>query len=313
MDTLEQIRIFVLAVRTGSFSEAGRQMDLSPATVSRYIQSLEERFASRLLNRSSRGLSLTHAGEVLMERATRVLQEFDEIEPAVTDLSKSPQGRLHVHAREFVGHHLIVPFVAHFLESHPAIEIVLTLADRPLDLIENNIDISIRTERSGEIEHLSLVTRKLGSWPRVVCASPAYLRRHGTPTLPRELEQHDCLTYQFHQAAPVWRFRRGGEEEQVKVRTKVQSSSGEALRQLALSGQGVVLMPQWSVLADIAAGRLVVLFEGHDTTPTDAPFQHNIFAVYQPARHQSPKLKTFLQSLVRSMPSATTRENPGGK
>ena len=301
MDTLQQIRIFVLAVRSGSFSEAGRQMDLSPASVSRYVQSLEARFGSRLLNRSSRRLSLTQAGEILLERASRVLQEFDEIEPAVANLGKGPQGRLHVHAREFVGHHLIVPLVARFLESHPFIDVVLTLSDRQLDLIENNIDVSIRTERSGEMEHLSLVMRKLGSWPRVICASPAYLRRCGTPGGPQELEQHDCLTYQFHQAAPTWRFRRDAEEEQVKVKSRVQSSSGEALRQLALQGQGIVLMPQWSVAADIEASRLVALLEGYDTTPTNAPFHHNVFAVYQRARHQSPKLKAFVQALSASM------------
>ena len=304
MDTLQQFRIFVLAVRSGSFSEAGRQMDLSPASVSRYIQSLEERFGSRLLNRSSRRLSLTQAGEVVVERVSRVLQEFDEIEPAVTDLGKGSQGRLHVHAREFVGHHLIVPLVGRFLESHPAIDVVLTLSDRPLDLIENKIDVSIRTERSGEIEHLSLVMRKLGSWPRVVCASPAYLSMRGVPRIPQDLEQHACLTYQFHLAAPVWRFRRGADEEQVKVQTRVQSSSGEALRQLALHGQGIVLMPQWSVAADIEAGRLVALLAGYDTTPTDAPFHHNVFAVYQRARHQSPKLKAFVQALVTSMVDA---------
>jgi len=126
MDTLQQMRIFVLSVRAGSFSEAGRQMDLSPASVSRYVQALEERFGARLLNRSSRRLSLTHAGEVLLERASRVLQEYDEIEPAVGDVGKGLQGRLHVHSREFVGHHLIVPLVSKFLEQHPDVDLVLT-------------------------------------------------------------------------------------------------------------------------------------------------------------------------------------------
>ena len=307
MDTLQQFRIFVLTVRTGSFSEAGRQMDLSPASVSRYIQSLEERFGSRLLNRSSRRLSLTQAGEVVAERASRVLQEFDEIESAVTDLGTGSQGRLHVHAREFVGHHLIVPLVGRFMERHPAIDVVLTLSDRQLDLIENKIDVSIRTERSGEIEHLSLVRRKLGSWPRVVCASPEYLLRRGVPETPQELERHDCLTYQFHLATPIWRFRRGTDEEQIKIESRVQSSSGEALRQLALRGQGIVLMPYWSVAADIEAGRLVALLGGYDTTPTDAPFHHNVFAVFQRERHQSPKLKAFIQELVTSMADTRSR------
>jgi DNA-binding transcriptional LysR family regulator len=206
-----------------------------------------------------------------------------------------------VHAREFVGQHLIVPLVGRFLESHPAVDVVLTLSDRQMDLIENKIDISIRTERSGEMEHLSLVKRVLGSWPRVVCASPEYLRRRGTPRAPQELAQHDCLTYQFHLAAPVWRFRRGARELRVKVRSRLQSSSGEALRQLALQGQGIVLMPQWSVAADLQAGRLVALLEGHNTTPTEAPFQHNVYAVYQRTRHQAPKLKAFVQALATAI------------
>jgi len=121
------------------------------------------------------------------------------------------------------------------------------------------------------MEHLSLVMRKLASWRRVLCASPTW---------------------------------RGRDEEQVKVRSRVQSSSGEALRQLALHGHGVVLMPQWSVAADIAAGRLAALMDDYDTTPTNAPFQHNVFAVYQRARHQSPKLKAFLQILVAAMAEA---------
>lgn len=301
MDTLQQMRIFVQVVRSGSFSEVGRQLNLSPASVSRYIQSLEERFGARLLNRSSRKLSLTQAGEVLMERASRVLQEFDEIEPLVADLNQGPQGRLHVHAREFVGHHLIVPLVGRFLETHPLINVVLTLSDRPLDLIENNIDVSIRTERSGEMEHQSLVMRKLGSWPRVLCASPEYLRRRGVPQVPQDLSNHDCLTYQFHHGAPIWHFRRGPDEETVKVRTRLQSSSGEALRLIALKGQGITLMPHWSVSVDIEAGRLVALLAEYEATPTDAPYQHNVFAVYQRARHQSPKLKSFLDALVASM------------
>ncbi len=304
MDTLQQLRIFVLTVRSGSFSEAGRQMDLSPASVSRYIQSLEERYGTRLLNRSSRRLSLTHAGEMLLERARRVLQEFDDIEPAVADIGRGIQGRLHVHAREFVGHHLIVPLVSRFLETNTDIDLVLTLSDRPLDLIEHNVDVSIRTERSGEIEHMSLVTRKLGSWRRVVCASPEYLRRMGTPAEPADLAHHHCLTYQFHHAAPVWRFRCGELEHQVKVHSRVQSSSGEALRQLALQGQGISLMPEWSVKADVLAGRLVALLADFDATPTNAPYRHNLFAIYQRSKHQSPKLKFFLQSLAEVMRQA---------
>ncbi len=304
MDTLQQMRIFVLSVRSGSFSEAGRQMDLSPASVSRYVQALEERFGARLVNRSSRRLSLTHAGEVLMERASRVLQEYDEIKPAIADVGQGLQGRLHVHAREFIGHHLIAPLTARFLEQHPEVDVILTLSDKPLDLIENNIDVSIRTERGNEIKQLSLVMKKLGSWPRVVCASPSYLHQRGKPRTPLELAQHDCLTYQFHQAAPVWHFRRGKEEEQVKVHARVQSSSGEALRRFALQGQGIALMPLWSVSADIEAGRLVAVLQGYHATPTNAPFQHNVFAVYQKARHQSARLKAFLQTLVASMSQA---------
>lgn len=301
MDTLQQMRIFVMTVRSGSFSEAGRQMDLSPASVSRYIQSLEERFGVRLLNRSSRRLSLTHAGEAFLERARSVLREFDAIEPAISEIGKGLHGRLHIHAREFVGQHLIVPLVARFLAANEGVDLVLTLSDKPLDLIENGIDVSIRTERSGEIEQMSLVARRLGSWRRVVCASPAYLARRGVPQVPTDLEQHDCLAYQFHHAAQVWRFRLGAIEEQVKVRSHVQSSSGEALRQLALAGQGIALMPEWSVAADLQKKRLVALFDKHDATPTNAPFRHNLFAVYQRSKHQTPMLRTFLQSLAELM------------
>lgn len=304
MDTLQQMRLFVLSVRMGGFSQAARQMNLSPASVSRYVQALEERFGARLLNRSSRRLSLTQAGEMLMERAGRVLQEFDEIQPSVAELGSGNRGRLHVHAREFVGHHLIVPLIRRFMKEHPAIDIVFTLSDRPMDLIESNIDISIRTERSGEMEHMSLVMRQLGSWPRLVCASPEYLNESGRPRKPKDLEQHDCLTYQFHQAAPTWHFRNGPREQQVKVRSRLQSSSGEALRQLALQGQGIALMPQWSVAADIRAGRLEALLESYDVTPTNAPYRHNVFAVYQRARHQAPTVRAFLQELIETIPTA---------
>lgn len=298
MDSLFEMRLFALAVRTGSFSEAGRQMGMSPASVSRHISRLEETLGARLLNRSSRYLSLTQAGELFLERANRILQEVDEIRSAVEDLGVGLHGRLHVHARVLVGRHLIVPLLSRFLEMHPKVDLSLTLSDQPLDLIENGIDITIRSGSPHKQGGLSLVMRVFGSSSRVLCASPDYVQRLGAPSTPEDLTNHACLTYRFDFGQPIWRIQSGEGDRLIKVRSRVQSSDGEGLRLLALQGSGIALLPRWSVAGDIRAGRLVELLPGSTIAPADAPFGSEVYALYQRSRHQAPKLRAFIDLLA---------------
>lgn len=295
MDAISELRLFILVLSSGSFSAAGRQLGLSPASVSRQINRLEDSLGTRLINRSSRRISLTEAGELFRERVFAILRDIDETRMAVTELGKSPQGMLHVHSTYLIGQYLILPMVPDFLKQYPGINLQLTFSEEPIDLVEKNVDVSIRREATNL--GLSLMIRKLGSCSRVLCASPGYLKTRGEPRSPEELGGHLCLTYRFDLGDHTWRFKSASGIKKVAPASIVQSNSGEALRRLALSDQGIALLPRWCVEADLKAGWLVAIMKGYEFAPTNVSFLYSIYAVYQRARHQAPKVRAFLNVL----------------
>jgi DNA-binding transcriptional LysR family regulator len=265
------------------------------------MNALEDHFGVRLFNRSSRHQSLTQAGKLLLLRAGDWVRDFDDISSNMLELGSTRRGRLHVHARAFVGQHLILPMIDNFMSKYTEIDLELTLSDREVDIISDNIDVSIFTEHGRGQENADLVMRLLNSSPRFVCASPSYLAKRGVPVRPEDLEKHDCLTYQFHHGAPVWHFQTGDQEQQVFVRPRVQSSDGETLRWLALKGQGLLLAVEWAVEKELAKGDLVKVLVDYDAAPGGAPYHHNAYALYQRASYQSPRLKLFLKELLSWM------------
>ena len=296
MDNVKAMRLFLTVVQTGSLSGAGRQSGLSPASVSRQITALEDDLGVRLLNRTSRRLSLTEAGQVYLEHAERLLQDIDELRDAVSQMAVKPRGTLRIQSRISLGTQHVAPLIPTFLALYPDLKIDLWLTDNDLDLIEHGIDLAIRT---GNLSDSTLIGRRLASSPRVICASPEYWAEHGKPATPEALMDHNCLTYRFEfgTAAALWQFRIDtGQSINIQVAGNFQTNNGEALRVATLSGLGVAMLPAWSVKDHLKAGSLERVLSDYETTVSDLDF--GIYAVYLSRRNLSAKTRLFVDHLV---------------
>ena len=295
MDHVKTMRLFLSVVQIGSLSGAGRQSGLSPASVSRQITALEDDLGVRLLNRTTRRLSLTEAGKSYLERAERLLQDIDEMRDAVSQLSVRPRGTLRIQSRISLGTQHVAPLIPAFLAQYPDLKIDLWLTDTDLDLSEHGIDLAIRT---GNLADSTLIGRRLASSPRVVCASPEYWAEHGSPTTPEALMDHNCLTYRFEfgTAAALWQFRNvEGRSTNLQVAGNFQTNNGQALRLATLSGLGVALLPAWSVKDHLMTGTLERVLSDYETTVSD--LDTGIYAVYLSRRNLSVKIRLFIDHL----------------
>jgi len=296
MDNVKAMRLFLTVVQTGSLSGAGRQSGLSPASVSRQITALEDDLGVRLLNRTSRRLSLTEAGQFYLEHAERLLQDIDELRDAVSQMAVKPRGTLRIQSRISLGTQHVAPLIPTFLALYPDLKIDLWLTDNDLDLTEHGIDLAIRT---GNLSDSTLIGRRLASSPRVICASPEYWAEHGKPATPEALMDHNCLTYRFEfgTAAALWQFRIDtGQSINIQVAGNFQTNNGEALRVATLSGLGVAMLPAWSVKDHLKAGSLERVLSDYETTVSDLDF--GIYAVYLSRRNLSAKTRLFVDHLV---------------
>jgi DNA-binding transcriptional LysR family regulator len=294
MEWLRSMRLFVSVVQNGSLSAAGRQLGLSPASVSRHISALEENLGSRLLNRTSRKLTVTEAGDIYFRKVEQILQQVSEANDSVAQLQSVPRGTLRVHSRMLVGHKFIVPAMPSFLEQYPDIRVDLLMSNHVVDLVELDIDVDIRI---GKLVDSALVARKLAHSDRVICASPGYLARAAPLNAPADLVNHNCLTYRLNLGKSTWRFRGDdGAISDVPVGGSFQSDNGQAVLCMALDGMGIALMPDWAIRSEVAAGRLRVLFPKYQVTYID--FENGVYAVYQKTRHRSTKVRVFVEFLA---------------
>ena len=293
MDGLQPMRIFVSVAQNGSLSSAGRQLGLSPASVSRHVSALEEGLGCRLINRSSRKLTLTEAGELYYAKVERILHEITEANEAVAQLTSTPRGTLRVHSRMLVGHLIVVPALPAFLAQHPEIRVDLLLSNSAVDLVERNIDVDIRI---GKLDDSSLVARRLASAERVLCAAPDYLARSPAIAAPIDLARHNCLTYRINLERTVWRCIDGrGTQQDVPVRGNLRSDNGHALLEATLAGVGVSLMPDWAVRDALASGRLQRLLPQFRVSHME--FDNGVYAVYQRS-HTAAKTRAFIDYLA---------------
>lgn len=292
MDWLQPMRIFVAVVQNGSLSSAGRSLGLSPASVSRHVSALERSLGCRLINRSSRRLTLTEAGELYYGKVEQILHQVADANASVAELQKIPRGTLRVHSRMLVGHLIVVPALPRFLASHPELRVDLLLSNSTADLVERNIDVDIRI---GKLVDSSLVARRLASAERVLCATPGYLAAHAPITAPRDLGAHNCLTYRINVGQTVWRFIAADDTmQEVQVVGSLQSDNGLALLNATLAGVGVALMPDWAVGEAIAEGRLRRLLPEFRISHIE--FDNGVYAVYQRS-HMSAKVRAFVDFL----------------
>lgn len=296
MESLRDVRLFAKVVHAGSFSAAGRQSGLSPAAVSRRIAMLEESLGVRLIYRTSRKLTLTEAGETLFENAVKILNQVDELQSVISEYQQSPRGLLHVHTRVPIGVQFLAKVLPRFQKQYPEVQVKLWLTEDQQDLIENKVDVAIRL---GNIDEPSLAVRRLwdGS-PRLLLASPEYLRRHPPIMQPSDLARHNCLTYldgRSDDGRALWRFKNGADERELRVTGTLQVNNPEVLRQSVLAGCGICLLPLWCFENDLRLGRIVQVLPQYEATPST--FDHHIYVVFEKSRYVSPKIRAFVDYL----------------
>jgi DNA-binding transcriptional LysR family regulator len=254
MDTLLSMRAFAKVVECKNFTQAARQLKLSTATVTKHIQSLEQRIGTRLINRNARQFSVTEPGALYYERCLVLLNEIDEVETAVASYGRQPRGHLRISAPMYFGTAELRPIVQAFMRSYSDISVEIHVTNRYVDLIGEDFDLSVRVV-SRPLEP-SLIERKLATSRLLVCASPDYLRRHGTPRQPRDLLQHRCLQSTLRRTSEGWPFTRDGKTEHVVVAGALLSNHNELLCQETIEGSGISIQPSFNAWRALAAGQL---------------------------------------------------------
>lgn len=282
MDRLGAMSVFVAVVSAGSFSAAGRELRMPLPTVSRRVAELESHLDAKLLVRGTRKLVLTEAGEAYLAACRRILETVAEAERGAAGEYNTPQGELVMTAPITFGRLHVVPVVADFLATHPKVDLRLVLSDRPLNLIDDHLDVALRI---GELPDSSLVATRIGTVRSVICASPEYLRRFGTPKSPAALTNHECVTFTALGSAESWRFPHG---EEIHVHSRLNVSSAEAALDAALFGVGLTRLLSYQVAATVKSGKLIVVLRKFEPAPVP------VSLIYVRERRVSGKLRAFL-------------------
>jgi len=290
-DVVTEMSVFSRVVAAGSLSSAARELGLSPAMVSRRLTALEGRLGVRLLNRTTRTVRLTDEGASYYDNCSRLLAEIDEAEAAVSAGRVEPRGTLKVAIPASFGSRHITPLVPRFAERYPNVKLALSLSDRNVNLVEEGFDLAIRI---ADLEDSSLAARRLAPNRRVVCASPEYLRRHGTPRTPQDLASHNCLTTTDFTMS--WEYTDPqGVASSVRISGRYACDNWQVLREWAVAGLGIALKSTWDVREHLEDGSLVPLFPGY-TFGSDVA----IYAVYPHRRHLPAKTRVFIEFLAES-------------
>jgi DNA-binding transcriptional LysR family regulator len=288
MDTIEGMRTFVAVVSEGAFSRAADRLGMSPQLVSKYVAQLEARLGARLINRSTRRLSITEVGQAYFERCRDVLAEIDEMESAVGDAATEARGTLRINAAMTFGTMHLSKAIAEYQCGQAGVSVELTLDDRVVDIVSEGYDIAIRI---GRLRGSSLIARKLAPIRLVICAASEYLAQHGTPATPQDLKGHECLRYTLSSYSDRWRFRQGDSARDVLVTGRFSASNGDAIRLAAIAGRGIALQPTFIVGDDIRKGRLQRILEDYEIEPM------GLYAVYAHRKYLSGKVRTFVEFL----------------
>lgn len=285
-----ELAFFLLLADKGSFTAAARELNLTPPAVSKRLAQIEQRLGVRLLNRSTRRVSLTDEGELYLEHARRILADIEDMEASLGNRRAAPKGLLRVNATLGFGRTTIAPIVSVFARQHPEVEVQLQLTDAPIDLVATGFDLAIRF---GELPDSRLSARKLMSNRRFLCASPAYLDAHGAPQTPAELARHACILHrQNDDAYGIWRLARGRHVETVKVRGTLSSNDGDVVLGWALDGHGILIRSEWDLAKYLESGRLRAVLPDY-TLPTA-----DLYAVYPARRNQPARVRAFIDFLL---------------
>ncbi len=288
MDQFKQISTFVEVLAKGSLSAAARAEGIAPAMIGRRLDALEERLGVKLLQRTTRKIALTDEGSAFLEDCQRILAELAHAEAAVSERSAKASGQLVITAPAGFGRQHIAPLLPSFLAEHRHVNLVLHLNDRVVDLIDEGIDVAIRI---AELSDSNLIGVKLAANKRVVVASPAYIKRYGTPATPDDLSRHNCLAFSSDGSQRGWTFRQQGKNVTLKVNGNMVCNDGEVLHHWALAGKGLAWRSMWEVGAAIEAGELVTLLDDYASPGND------IYALFTQRRHLPLRIRAFVDFL----------------
>lgn len=281
--------IYARVVEKGSLAAAAEEFGISPTMAGKHLKALEARLGGRLLNRTTRRQSLTELGREYYERCKQILAEVEAAEDSASHLQAVPRGVLRVNAPVSFGNQRLAPALADYLAQYPEVDVDLALNDRVVDLVDEGFDAAIRI---GPLGDSGMVARPLAPYRVLVCASPAYLSRHGRPAAPKDLAGHNCLGFSYWTVRDKWRLIGPEGSESVNIKGRLQANNGQALRMAALQGLGIIMQPEVLVSEDLAAGRLVRVLPEYEA-PT-----RPMHLVYLPDRRPTPKLRSFIEFVL---------------
>jgi DNA-binding transcriptional LysR family regulator len=289
MDRLEAMSVLLAVAEAGSISAASRKLKVPLATISRKVSELEGHLNVRLLMRSNRNITLTEAGRAFVSASRRILQDLGDAEREAAGEQVILKGELILSAPIALGRFHLLPVVMDFLRDHPSIDVRMMLVDRRLNMIEDHIDIGLRV---GELNDFSLVAQKVGAVRRVVCASPAYLERRGTPITPEDLKNHDCITFENTLSSQTWSFNVGQTEKSFPIHSRLVVSTAEAATDAAVAGMGLTRMLDYQIAVQRRDGALSLVLESFKSPPKP------VHLIYEAGRHLPLKIRTFLDYAV---------------
>lgn len=297
MKALDTLRIFVATLRKGSLSAAGRSLSLSPATISRRISALEDELGVQLVDRTSRNLKVTEAGQAFLERAEVVLEAMAEAEEAARSSKLRPEGRLRVHSRTQIGLRVIAPLLPRFAERYPDIQVEFELSEHPVNIVEHDFDVDIRTGASTDS---TFVIKRLLSSDEVLVASPSFVKAHPRIRLPSDLPQVRCLTYRREREATSWKYIDAeGQQQEVPIQGVLSSNNGEVLRLAAIGGMGIALLSEPTVRSCIRDGSLLRLLP--ETRFAVRGFSNGVYAVFRQSRALPLKVRSFVDFIAEAL------------
>ncbi|GAB2184852.1 LysR family transcriptional regulator [Roseibium sp. LAB1] len=292
MSYLESLRVFTRVVELGSITSGGRDLRLTPAVASKRIKELEKHLGVRLFNRTTRSLTPTEVGKVFYDYAVKALESIEDAEAAVASFSDTPRGVIRVTAPLGAGRRIIAPLVPRFVEKFPATEVHMRLSDRKVDILSDGLDVAFFI---GTPQDSNLKLRKISDCPRVLCAAPEYLEKHGTPRTPDDLlsDEHNCLLLRYPRSPEYyWVLQTPAGPRKLQVSGKMDADHGDVLTDWALSGHGIVNKPRFDVAQHLESGRLVEILK--DTPPPPTIFG----CLYPHRRLQDPKIRHFVDFVI---------------
>jgi len=289
MDAITRMRCFIQVVDSNGFSAAAREMGRSKALVSKYVGELEDELGVRLLNRTTRQVSLTEVGEAYYKEAVEILQRIDDLQASVQSSHQEVRGRLRVSAPRSMGDDMLNKAMMHFLARYPEINLDLRLEDRFVDLVEEGFDLAVRVT---QLDDSSLIARKIAPFRTIVCASAAAVERYGAPRVPGDLTSRPCIIDTNYRYKQNWAFYENGTRMSVAVKGPLEVNSAAAAREAALCDLGFLRTPLFFVAEDVRHGRLLTLLEDYEEP------MRGIYAVYPHRRHLSAKVRAFVDFLV---------------